>query len=162
MLFVLQDPEPISIIYYSQTTFIGRRPRTRSWVEADHGERVATPDAVSRDYHLSPILLRRNVKRGGLNDDEQIDNPGSAHLPQVIEIKGLTKDMFYRCQIHKFSPMSQGLQQLTATNSREMYGTRRQGFSHRHCDAKSLVYWAQGKSSFNGASGAAARDLRSN
>ena len=46
----------------------------------------------------------------------------SAHLPQVIEIKGVTKDLFYCCQIHKLTQISQVPERLTASNSREMCG----------------------------------------
>jgi len=64
--------------------------------------------------------------------------------------------MFYCCPLHNLPPISQGLQQLTASNSREMCGTlvqaARNGLSLPSCVAKAEISTADRLGSREGSS----------
>ncbi len=112
-----------------------RVERNRSSSPTPAGGSVAKPEITSsgrvtpflgaRETWLAPNVIGAwgvTTLSANLAGDESWV-PRSAHLPQVIEITGVTKDMFYCCQIHKLTQISQGMQELTASNSREMCGT---------------------------------------
>ncbi len=86
------------------------------------GEVKGQLDRASTSIPLNSSSLATGPRQGWAAGSDRFC-PRSAHLPQVIEIKEVTKDVFYYCQIHKLTQISQGLQELTASNSREMCGT---------------------------------------